>query len=304
MELAKYSILAVDDDPDQLALITHNFSEASIRVIPANSAREGCARLQSESVDLVLCDVEMPEIDGFEFCRIVRGNPNFQTLPFVFLTSKSQAEYEIRGLSVGADEYLKKPCEPSILLARVQALLKRHALYAIKFDQDPLTHLLNRRALEREIERELVRLQRHLDVASMAFIDLDNFKQINDQNGHKIGDAILVRFAEILDRNKREGDVAGRYGGEEFIVYFPGTDEKNGLKIVGRFRDLFQVPLPEVPNLRLSFSCGLVEVPRDGRDFDTLRSRSDQAMYRAKRVGKNQTVVWNPQWEKRGNRGE
>lgn len=280
------TILAIDDEQHTLRLIEYNLQNAGFTVVTAANGAGGLEILKRIQVDLVLCDIMMPGIDGFSFWEQLKIDPQTQHIPFIFLTARAQADDEVRGLTLGVDEYITKPFDPQVLIARVQAVLDRRRTFDLMTRHDALTGLLNRPALEQDVRRELVRLQRYGAIGCLAFIDLDNFKRINDTCGHQTGDRVLRRFAQLVTSNTREVDIAGRYGGEEFLVCFPETTVENAAVVLKRIQKLFGAIEWGTPPIAASFSAGLVAFPRDGSDFDTLYRRADETMYLVKQHGK------------------
>jgi len=289
----EYAALVVEDDPSAQELLRFNLAGEGYTTFAVDSAVKALELLQKQSVDIIVCDVMLPGMNGFEFRDAILKEPNLREVAFVFLTAKTMAEDQIRGLSSGVDEYITKPFDPQVLLARINAVLARRESFARAARLDPLTSLANRATLEREITRELERLKRYPAVASLVFLDVDNFKSVNDRLGHSEGDRVLQHLANVLRANSRATDVIGRYGGEEFVLFFPATAEDKARSVVERMHDGFQQGFECADkSCRLTFSAGLVEIPRDGTDFVTLCDRADTAMYTAKRNGKARLVVW------------
>ncbi len=294
----EYTVLLVEDDKHTLELLSFMFLEAGFKVVTACDVEEAWACLQQHSVDLIISDVMMPGADGFEFRDRVLRDVNLREAAFMFVTAKTLAQDQIRGLRSGVDEYITKPFDPEVLVARAEAVLLRRETYVRMASIDPLTQVLNRPTVERAVSRDLDRLNRYPAVSSFVFLDVDNFKPFNDCFGHAVGDDVLIRLAAVLRRNIRKVDVAGRYGGEEFIVYFPETKECEVIPVAERMLRQFRESTPKhLADHPLSFSAGVAEAPRDGKVFETLFERADYAMYVAKRLGKGRIVAWRPELE-------
>ncbi|MDZ4858128.1 MAG: diguanylate cyclase [Candidatus Hydrogenedentes bacterium] len=287
-----YTVLVVEDDVHTAELLSYTLSSAGFQVFTAASGPDALKKLEIVTVDLIVSDVMMPHMDGFALRERIVNDPILKDIPFVFLTAKGTSEDQIRGLSSGVDEYVTKPFDPQVLIARIHAVLRRRENYSRVSRLDPLTGLLNRQTLEREIERELARIKRYPAQGSLVFLDIDGFKQVNDVYGHAAGDRALVQLAEALTNDIRSVDLVGRYGGEEFVLYFPETPEAVGVRIVERMMAQFRNLTEGESNGPLTFSAGVVEAPRDGVEFGDLVARSDQAMYQAKRAGKAQVMPW------------
>lgn len=291
-ELRTYTVLIVEDDIHTAELLTYTLSSAGFQVFTAANALEAMKKLEIVTVDLIISDVMMPHMDGFAMRERIVGDPVLKDIPFVFLTAKGTSEDQIRGLSSGVDEYVTKPFDPQVLIARVHAVLRRRENYSRVSRIDTLTGLLTRQTLEREVERELARIKRYPAQGTLVFLDIDGFKQVNDVYGHAAGDRALIQLAEALTNDIRSVDLVGRYGGEEFVLYFPETPESVGIRIVERMMAQFRNLTENEANGPLTFSAGVAEAPRDGIDFGTLVQHADQAMYQAKNHGKAQVIPW------------
>ena len=292
-------ILIIEDDPNMRELLSYNLGEVGYTVIEAADGRDGFSKLESEPPDLVLCDVMMPHMNGFELRDAMLVEPSLRDIPFIFLTAKSSAEDQVHGLQSGVDEYITKPFDVDVLLARIEAVLQRRQNFARLASIDSLTELLNRQATERAIKRELGRIRRYPTLATLIFLDIDNFKGLNDEYGHALGDKVLIHLAEIFVAQSRAVDIVGRYGGEEFLLFFPQTPMAEAQAVVSRMLERFRTPMDELPGVELSFSAGAVEVPRDGVEFEELRDRADAAMYHVKHNGKGRIEAWQEGMEMR-----
>lgn len=294
-EPQNYTVLVVEDDPHTAELLAYTLGSAGFQVFTAASGPDALKKLEIVMVDLIVSDVMMPEMDGFKMREKIVQDGVLRDIPFVFLTAKGTSEDQIRGLSSGADEYVTKPFDPQVLIARIHAVLRRRENFSRVARLDTLTGLLNRTTLEREVQRELARIKRYPADGSLVFLDIDGFKQVNDTFGHAAGDRALLQLASALTKDIRSVDIVGRYGGEEFVLYFPETPEPVGIRIVERMMAMFRSLSKDELNGPLTFSAGLAEAPRDGSDFATLVERADQAMYTAKRRGKAQVIAWRPE---------
>lgn len=293
-EAQHYAVLVVEDDPHTAELLSYTLSAAGFQVFTAASAIEALKKLEIVVVDLIVSDVMMREMDGFAMRDRIVQDASLRDIPFVFLTAKGTSEDQIRGLSTGADEYVTKPFDPQVLIARINAIMRRRENFSKLSRLDTLTGLLNRQTLEREVQRELARIKRYPSNGSLVFLDIDGFKQVNDQFGHAAGDRALLHLATALTKDIRSIDIVGRYGGEEFVLYFPETPEPVGVRIVERMMVMFRNLSRDETYGPLTFSAGIAQAPRDGSDFATLVEKADQAMYLAKRQGKAQVVGWRP----------
>ncbi len=290
----QYSALVVEDDAHTRELVVFNLEDAGYLVHSAGNGVEALALLAEHEVDIIICDIMMPEMDGFALREAVQSQARLRETGFIFLSAKALPEDEIRGLGYGVDEYITKPFNPDVLVARVEAALTRRRVLAKAARVDPLTQLYNRQAGERRIQKELERMQRYPSIGALAFLDIDGFKAVNDTLGHAMGDRALILLAEVLRETIRSVDIVARFGGEEFILFFPQTEEASAVQVIERMQRRFQQLSALRIGLRISFSAGVVEAPRDGSQFDTLCRRADEAMYAAKTLGKARVTPWRP----------
>ncbi len=286
-------ILVVDDEEMMLMMARHILS-TKYDVVTASDGAEAIELFERERPDMVLSDLMMPEMDGYELHRILQEKSG-GSVPIMFMTADDSEESESKGFEVGAEDYIRKPLKPDVLLRRVGIIIehldKVHALKAAAAT-DQLTKLLNKTSAQKKIG-EVVK---HA-TGALLMIDLDNFKQVNDIYGHTAGDKILIHFAELIRNVIRAGDLAGRMGGDEFTAFLNNvTDEKilqakaNYLNagILQSARKLFGADM-EIP---LGVSTGAVFVPDEGTDFQTLYEKADKALYEVKQRGKHGLAVF------------
>ncbi|WP_224981509.1 diguanylate cyclase [Geomonas agri] len=266
----------------------------------AKDGMEGFKTLIESKADLVICDVEMPRMDGYKFLQLVASRPDLQGLPIIMLTGKMDFNSKIRGLDQGASDYLTKPFDSGELVARVKVQMKIKSLQdeLKKANEqlkrltniDHLTGLFNRRHLAEVMEAEFLRAKRNRENLSLVIIDIDFFKQVNDTYGHQNGDIVLSSVAEVVQQQLRAYDSAARYGGEEFVVLYPGTSLEGGVAAAERLRQAvidhtFPYPLED---LTVTVSAGVSTYPSPQVDnIDALFRRADEALYRAKQNGRN-----------------
>ena len=292
---AREHILLVDDDPVILKKLKHIIGEAGYRVSSATNGMEALTRVKEEPPDLIISDIMMPEMDGYEFCRHIRSHLATALLPFVFLTAKDKIDDRIEGIRLGADAYLTKAFHPSELLATVRTVLLRHQLYLEQAQIDKLTGLPNRKGIMDELTEQITIARQYQRPFSLAMIDLDNFKMVNDRYGHPSGDQVLRQFAELLTRKVREQDKVGRWGGEEFLVLLPETSESDARALLEVIREKvagfnweWEKGRITVP---ITISAGVAEMRQSDQDINEIIERADRVLYRAKNQGKNQVVV-------------
>jgi len=292
---AEIVILVVDDDPPILKALKFILESEGYRVIPAANGETALAAARREPPDLVISDVNMPGLDGFGLCRGIRSMPGRELCPFVFLTAERSVDSKVTGFSSGANAYLIKPFEPAELTALVRANLERHRAYEEQALRDPLTGISNRRALFRLLESELSRARRYHRVLSVAMLDLDRFKELNDRLGHLAGDRALVGVSEVFSSRIRKEDILGRYGGEEFLIALPETDLSRAVILLERLREEVAAsrwPINGEGEIVVTVSIGVAQA-REDDDVETLLMRADRALYRAKAAGRNRTETEN-----------
>jgi diguanylate cyclase (GGDEF)-like protein len=244
--------------------------------------------------DLLLLDVMMPKVSGFEVCRMLRSINIWKELPILFLTAESSAEVRLECFRAGGDDYIEKPVIKEELLARIGVRLERIRFFKEKADRDGLTNLPNRRAFLDMFKLRIAEGQRYNRPVSLCIIDLDKFKSVNDTYGHLAGDRVLVGLGKLLSSRFRTVDVRGRWGGEEFAVVFYGeglmTSKMILTRVLKEFRQLeFEGDHGEKFNV--SFSCGISSFPRDGQTFDELFRSADEKLYRVKETGRNRVDI-------------
>lgn len=294
-------VLVVEDNESVRADLRQTLTKASldIEVLEAQNGIEALKSLTSNPIDLVLCDVSMPMMDGFQFLRMIRARAEHANTPVIMLTGRDNEEEKVFGLETGASDYVTKPASPAELLARVKVQLKLKTLQdelramSDRFREmsitDYLTGLFNRRHFMETAMNELRRSQRYKHSMALMMIDLDHFKRINDTYGHQVGDQVLCEFAKVLRATFRTTDVLARYGGEEFIAVFPQATAEEarmaGEKLRARVK---QTAVASIPAGEWSCSIGIAAFPKqEVESVDALIALADHALYRAKENGRD-----------------
>lgn len=308
IQIVTPKILVIDDTPANLVAMKVLLSDVAAEVITADSGNSGLAKALEEHISLILLDVNMPGMDGFEVAELLSEMEETQDIPIIFLTAlQGDEDKRLQGYSSGAIDYIQKPINPDILLSKIHIFLK---MWSLRFgleqeiqrrekvereieylaQHDALTHLPNRRQLHLELDRLIDRTSRASDKFAVLFLDLDGFKKINDELGHEAGDAFLKNIAARFQQQIRSFDVIARYGGDEFIVLLSDISDSLGLSHrLQQFIQEGQRPFVwEGMNLQTGVSIGVSVFPEHGRDGDTLIKCADAAMYLAKEAGKGQ----------------
>lgn len=284
-------LLAVDDDPVVRELLQQLFADADISVTTLADPLQFWDALQQHAPDLVLLDVDMPEVTGLELCRLLRADQRWASLPVLVLTGRTAAVQEV--FAAGADDYVPKPVVGPELLTRVTNRLERVRLYRQLADTDNLTGLANRRRFSADFERLRRVADRYGQPLSFALLDLDNFKRINDRYGHVVGDTVLQRLAALLSQQFRSEDIVGRWGGEEIALGLHGMARTDGVARVATALEAMREEVftaPGLPPLRVTFSAGVAEYGPDGGDLHGLYQAADTALYQAKASGRDRVL--------------
>jgi diguanylate cyclase (GGDEF)-like protein len=284
----------VDDSKEIHALVSCLLAEESVTIESAFSATAGIALAASLQPDLILLDVEMPEIDGFETCRRLKDDPATSNLPVIFLTAHVSTPEKVRGFALGAIDYVTKPFDSPELVSRVRAALATRRLIRLLEEKaliDSLTGLGNRAMFEGRFAAEVGMRIRSGEPLSCIMMDVDHFKRINDGYGHSFGDHVLRRIAEVLTENCRIEDVACRHGGEEFVILAPRTSAEQAAQLAERIR----VAIAHVPftheDKSISVTCSFGVAEAVGAFGRLMLDRADQALYRSKTNGRNRVSI-------------
>lgn len=288
--IGKFNVLVVDDDPDKLNLLEVALRMAGYDVRTATDGDEAIAAIESYQPDLVITDVMMPRMDGYELASRIRENPQTRFIPVILQTSAGyRAEDLRRGSEVGALGYITDPTDLDLMLARTRTLLDFKA-YLDTCEEaaftDHQTGLANRRRFERQLEREVARTIRYERPFCLVLLDIDHFKAVNDNYGHSAGDDAIKSIAKTLQEGIRGIDLAARIGGEEFALLLTETDLSGGVEVAERLRIAIKtMAIPSVGYITASF--GVAECPLCAQTARELLACADDAMYRAKRRGRD-----------------
>lgn len=295
MEERKQTVLIVDDEPMNIEILNEALG-AEHEILFATNGQEALGIASNELPDLILLDVILPDLDGYQVCKRLKNDPKTRDIPVIFVASMDPEEDEAKGLDVGATDYLAKPIRSPIVRARVRnhLELKRYRDYLEKVSaKDGLTGVANRRWFDDQLEREWRRARRNHTPLSLILMDIDFFKAYNDHYGQLAGDDCLRQLARALDKcARRPADLVARYGGEEFVCLLPDTDANGALWVASRLREEVNgLNIPHAYSLvadHLTLSIGVSTlVPVVGQPpFDLIR-RADEFLYAAKQNGRN-----------------
>lgn len=293
-------ILVADDSMVIRSVLRKQLQEQGHVVIEAVDGEDAVRACREEAPDVVLLDVEMPKLDGHAVLSELRNHGATAHIPVVFLTARATTDDVVEGLRLGAHDYLRKPFEPSELLARVSAALRvkllqdelriRNTELEAASRTDALTGLPNRRHLQEQLGALGSSAHRHGHPLAVLMVDVDHFKDVNDRLGHVGGDHVLRRVALCLAGACRAEDVAGRWGGEEFLVLAPHTDPAAAKTLAERIRSSTQggrLRTEDGTELSVTVSIG---VASGSGDMEAVVRAADSALYQAKANGRNQVV--------------
>jgi len=289
------TILIVDDEElirEFLASILSRY----VNIIKASSGEQALNKVQTCNPDLVILDVQMPGMNGYETCRILQDNDKTKNIPIVFITANNTNEDEEKGLEVGATDFIRKPISPKIVCTRVSNILKLHAAtrkLEILALTDPLTGAYNRRHFFEAGETELKRSKRYNTTFSVMMLDIDHFKQVNDTHGHNAGDLALKETVRVISEALRKEDTLGRLGGEEFAVILPETNAEGSKLVAERIRmSIGEIKInTDVGKLMFTISIGISEVSKENENIETVLANADQGLYAAKEEGRNRVII-------------
>jgi diguanylate cyclase (GGDEF)-like protein len=289
------TVLVVDDEQLFLEFLS-SVVEQEHSVLTANNGAQAIEIARKSNPDLILLDVEMPDLHGFDVLRSLKADPITADIPVIFVTATTSSSAEVEGLAMGAVDYITKPLVPIIVSARVNSQLELKAqrdFLRQLATLDGLTGISNRRAFDEGLAMEWRRSQRNETSLSLIFIDIDHFKLFNDSYGHLEGDDCLKRFAAALNKClRRPGDLFARYGGEEFVCLMPDTDIEGAQGVAEKMQKAVKWldirHATSLENALLTASFGLTAtVASNNQNLSELIAQADSALYEAKKKGRD-----------------
>ncbi|MCB1191903.1 MAG: diguanylate cyclase [Leptospiraceae bacterium] len=294
----KTNIFIIDDKPKNIQVAVNILQEDNYKFFVSTSGKNVVSKIRDIDVDLILLDVMMPGINGYEVFMDLQKDQKTNDIPIIFLTAVTDSESVIRAFDLGAVDYITKPFHPKELKARVKTHLKlrqtlkelkeKNVLLEVLSTKDALTNLYNRRFIEDSLKRDFFKSQRYKTPLSCIMIDIDNFKFINDTYGHQIGDMVLKDIGKLLLTSSRKTDLCGRYGGEEFLIIVQQELENAAqfaeklVKIIRNYSFVYK----DI-NLNITVSIGIASFNEEIKDQDELVKFADDALYNAKKQGKD-----------------
>ena len=299
-----FPILIAEDNPVSRKLLEMTLRQAGYEVVSAEDGREALALFKERFFPIILTDLEMPEMDGLELCRAIRGNPAEGYVYIFLITARDSKEDIIVGLEAGADDYLTKPFDRSELIARLKTALRvlelekslKDAYEKIRLLSitDKLTGCYNRTYMDEYLAKEIARATRYHRPLSLVMADIDYFKRVNDTYGHQAGDLILKNFVlSMREGLRKDVDWIARYGGEEFLMVMPETNFKNAMSSAERLRRIVSERLTPYneKEIRITASFGVVGFDPSEKikniPYEAIIDQADKALYQAKDEGRN-----------------
>ena len=301
--MKKKTILIVDDTISNLDILLDILTDYD--VIDAISGEDALELVENENVDLILLDIMMPVMDGFEVCRRLKENNQTKYIPVIFITAITDENNIEKAYDIGGSDYVTKPFKPKELLSRVKRELQIQTLiYNLKNKEeelkqlaatDSLSKLYNRRYFSKISENIFAFSKRESNPLSLIMIDIDNFKKINDNFGHNTGDKVIIDISQKLLNTQRKSDIICRFGGEEFVVLLPNTKLEDAKNIAEKIRFILEnntLNINEVLDIKYTISSGVsnVDFSKD-ENIEAVLKRADEALYLAKNNGKNQVQI-------------
>jgi len=287
--LAATRVLVVDDDPTVHELLRSLLLPHDLELFTLADPLRFWETLEEVAPELLVLDVDMPEVNGPELCRTVRNDPRWSRLPVVFLAARSDADTVEEVFNAGADDYVAKATLGPEFVARISNRLERVRLFRALAENDGLTGLSNRATTEQGLQQLAELGDRFSEPLSVVMLDVDRFKLVNDTHGHAAGDSVLRRIAACLRGEFRGNDVVGRWGGEEFVIGMYGMERANAVRRLTEIQERFSHEEFEGAGgaiFSVGFSAGVAEYPLDGAEVAYVCAAADEALYRAKAGGR------------------
>lgn len=282
--MVEEKILIVDDNAEVLEKTQNLLSQVGYSVIPCHSGEDALAFLNKERVDLVLLDINMPSLNGYEVCLRIRQSYALDDLPIIFLTSREDSDSVTKGFHAGASDFVSKNALSDILLSRVNVHIRLaktlRFLREISLTDD-LTGCYNRRHAMYSLREWFARSKRYGTPFSLIYFDLNGLKSINDKFGHQAGDLLLRTVVSSCKKLLRESDMLFRMGGDEFMVLCPDTDKRGAFICAERMQEA--VKSVTIVDCTVSFAYGIAHSSEDYKDMDEMLHSADASMYENKK---------------------
>ncbi len=305
MSSAQADIVIVDDVPANLKVLSSLLSSQAYKVRPVTTGAQALRAVESALPDLILLDIRMPEMDGYEVCRHLKSDPKTMQIPVIFISAADDIDTKVKGFELGAVDYITKPFQDAEVLARVDTHINlfrlRHKLNQkiVALEQantrikelsirDELTGLYNRRHFNEQAIQFFNSAKRYKKHLSLMIGDIDFFKYVNDTFSHAVGDEVLKIVAHLLSDKRRKADIISRYGGEEFVVIFPETSIVDAVQVCETMRKRIETYFWHeiVSELKITMSMGLC-ADTSLESVESMLKQADKKLYNAKAAGRN-----------------
>jgi diguanylate cyclase (GGDEF)-like protein len=290
------TILIVDDTVTNLDILSDLLCDYDILV--ATNGADALEMCEEEDITLILLDIMMPDMSGFEVCERLKSQERTKDIPIIFITAKSDEDSIEKAYDIGGIDYVQKPFKPKELLAKVKREFELQKLKneLIKLASiDPMTGLYNRRHFKNVSSHHFSLAQRNSSEISVIILDIDKFKTINDTYGHKVGDDVIISLAELLKSRQRKSDIISRFGGEEFVVLLPFTKLEDATNLAEKIRETVQeqkVKIDDEIEIQFTVSIGVSNVDiKNEINVEKSLIRADEALYEAKQNGRNKVCI-------------
>jgi two-component system cell cycle response regulator len=285
-------VLAIDDSELIHRLLETRLQGERLELHGARSSEEGLNKARALKPEVILLDIALDAMNGFELLEKLKDDPETRNIAVIFISGTNEPMDRVKGLDMGASDFITKPFDAFELKARVRSALRTQHLVKLleqRAQLDGLTGLWNRRYFDQRMIQEISEAKRHSRPLSLVLCDIDRFKRLNDQFGHPFGDSVLERVAQVLSGG-RTSDIACRYGGEEFGLILSSTNIESGSEVAERLRMAIEsIVWPGNPDLVVTASFGICDTENFGDDItpETMLKNADSALYKAKQAGRN-----------------
>lgn len=293
----KKRVLIIDDSVVIQRLVQARLRADGFEVATGNDGSEAIELAKNFQPDVILLDIDMPVMNGFDACRALKDNSTTSSIPVIFLSSQTRTEDKVRGLDIGAIDYVTKPFDPVELRARVRSAYRTKYLLELleqKAQIDGLTGLYNRAFFDARIKEEMERARRYRHSLALVIFDVDRFKRLNDTYGHSFGDVVLAEVAETARLIARQTDVVARYGGEEFVITLPEQNLEGAAQMAERVREgIEELQLRHNgEKITVTASFGVASTIEVGYEsIPELVNTADRMLYAAKEGGRNRVCM-------------
>ncbi|MBK7839521.1 MAG: diguanylate cyclase [Candidatus Obscuribacter sp.] len=288
-------ILSVEDDPDQAAFIRAFLESAGYQVRTCTDPKNFESYMSAFQPDLVLLDVMLPGMTGYELARYIRQDERHATLPVLFLTTQGQIDARIESARAGGDDHLVKPVPPALLLSSVSSRLERARFLKTLLRRDGLTSLLNHTSFMEQAQTVIAQRRRHTGFTALILLDIDYFRSVNERHGYPGGDKVLVALSLLLRRRLRQSDIIGRYAGDEFGIIAEGLDETEAMALSGRLlADFASIQHSTLSHSGFYATCsaGISILDAKTMTVESWISSAFKALQQAKNAGRNCAVAY------------